>query len=378
MQAVIGVGAERTRAVRRGRVIVPRVRTATRAARGDLSRRTALAGLAALTLACRDRRGASGPPPTARAAAASPADAAPAERASKGPRTARGGPLPVFYDARQHTDANESFSPSAGKPAQVMASWQRLGVPLQVMPVTPATPELIARAHDRAYVDGVLGLTLPNGFGNKVKAVAETLPWTVGSFVSAAVWVAEHKGVAVSPTSGFHHARHGRGGGFCTFNGLMVAVRALQDRGLARRIGILDCDVHYGDGTDDILRRLDIKDVRHWTFGAEFSGLADGERFLKLLPGVLEGFENCEVVLYQAGADPFIDDPLGGVLTAAELQRRDELVFEYFAAAGIPIAWNLAGGYTRDAAGTIRPVLDIHDATLRACHAAYAGAARPA
>jgi hypothetical protein len=32
----------------------------------------------------------------------------------------------------------------------------------------------------------------------------------------------------------------------------------------------------------------------------------------------------------------------------------------------IPVAWNLAGGYQRDAAGTIRPVLTIHDNTLHA------------
>jgi acetoin utilization deacetylase AcuC-like enzyme len=82
-------------------------------------------------------------------------------------------------------------------------------------------------------------------------------------------------------------------------------------------------------------------------------------------------------VLYQAGADPFIHDPLGGVLTAEQLRRRDEIVFDWSASSAIPLAWNLAGGYARDAAGTIRPVLDIHDATLLACHAAYARVARP-
>ncbi len=76
-------------------------------------------------------------------------------------------------------------------------------------------------------------------------------------------------------------------------------------------------------------------------------------------------------MLYQAGADPFIDDPLGGVLTREQLRLRDRMVFQHFARAGIPLAWNLAGGYTRDAAGTIEPVLQIHDATLEECHAAY-------
>ena len=60
-----------------------------------------------------------------------------------------------------------------------------------------------------------------------------------------------------------------------------------------------------------------------------------------------------------------------GVLTREQLRTRDRLVFQHFARKRIPLAWNLAGGYTRDAAGTIEPVLQIHDATLHECHAAY-------
>jgi acetoin utilization deacetylase AcuC-like enzyme len=283
-------------------------------------------------------------------------------------------PLPVFYDPRQHTDANVSMSPSAGKPAQVMARWEASGIPIVRMPVAPATPEQLGLAHDRVYVDGVLAGQHNNGFGNRLPEVAATLPWTTGSMVSAAEYVARHGGVAISPTSGFHHARLRGGGGFCTFNGLMVAVRVLQTLGLARKIGILDIDMHYGDGTDDIIRRLDVRDIHHWTFGAHYGGLGGGDAFIRELPAVLAGFDDRDVVLYQAGADPFIDDPLGGVLTFAELRMRDRLVFRHFARTRVPLAWNLAGGYARDEAGTIAPVLAIHEATLEECSAAYAGA----
>ena len=57
---------------------------------------------------------------------------------------------------------------------------------------------------------------------------------------------------------------------------------------------------------------------------------------------------------------------------------RDRLVFRQFARTRIPLAWNLAGGYTLDEAGTIAPVLAIHQATLEECHAAYADADGPA
>lgn len=282
--------------------------------------------------------------------------------------------LPVFYDPRQHTDANVSTSPSAGKPAQVMARWEQSGIPIVRMPVMPATPEQFALAHDQGYVAGVLAGQYANGFGNRLPAVAATLPWTTGSLVSAAIHVARRGGVAISPTSGFHHAGHRSGGGYCTFNGLMVAARVLQTQGLARRIGILDIDMHYGDGTADIIVRLGVQDIHHWTFGEHHSERGTADTFMAELPGVLRGFDDRDLVIYQAGADPYIHDPLGGVLTGEQLRSRDRLVFRHFARTRVPLVWNLAGGYSRDAAGTIAPVLAIHQATLEECFAAYAGA----
>ena len=76
---------------------------------------------------------------------------------------------------------------------------------------------------------------------------------------------------------------------------------------------------------------------------------------------------DCDLILYQAGADPHINAPLGGFKTTAQLQCRDKLVFLLCHQSGIPVAWNLAGGYQRDADGGISPVLAIHDNTLMAC-----------
>lgn len=60
-------------------------------------------------------------------------------------------------------------------------------------------------------------------------------------------------------------------------------------------------------------------------------------------------------------------------MTTDQLARRDRIVFEAAKQAGLPLAWNLAGGYQRDDAGTIAPVLDVHRNTMRACEAVYAG-----
>jgi acetoin utilization deacetylase AcuC-like enzyme len=152
----------------------------------------------------------------------------------------------------------------------------------------------------------------------------------------------------------------------------MVTAAVLHAEG-ARRIGILDCDHHYGDGTDQIIEHLNAGAwVHHFTAGATYEKPEHATRFFAALPSVLDGFADCDVVLYQAGADPHIDDPLGGWLTTAQLEQRDAIVFERLNALEVPVAWNLAGGYQRDASGGIRPVLDIHDHTLQQCAASLA------
>lgn len=271
--------------------------------------------------------------------------------------------LPVFFTPLMVADSH-SYSPSAAKPARVLESWKRLSIPMELRAPVPATREQLHRAHDAAFVDGVLSLRRDNGFGNRNAQVAASLPHTSGAMLEAARCAIGNRRVAIAPVSGFHHAKFEEAGGFCTFNGLIVAALALLDAGLAMRIGILDCDHHYGDGTHDIIRRLSLADrIQHDTVGAREFDVEHAEPFLQSLGRRVGAFADCDVLLYQAGADPHIDDPLGGWLTDAQLIRRDRIVFESAAIIGLPIAWNLAGGYQEP----LRRVLDIHDNTLREC-----------
>ena len=80
------------------------------------------------------------------------------------------------------------------------------------------------------------------------------------------------------------------------------------------------------------------------------------------IPGHLEQLAGCGIVLYQAGADPHVDDPLGGFLTTAQLALRDWRVFDGLSQRGIPVAWDLAGGYQ----DPLSKVVAIHVNTMRA------------
>jgi acetoin utilization deacetylase AcuC-like enzyme len=278
--------------------------------------------------------------------------------------------IPVFYreEMLAHSD---SISPSAGKPRDVVAAWTAASLPIRIESYPAATLDELCRAHDPAYVRGVLSTKFPNGFGNRRPDVARSLPWTTGAMLAAAR-EALRSGVACAPVSGFHHARYAAGGGFCTFNGLTVTANALFSEGLVRRVMILDCDQHFGDGTEQILEQLGLEGtVENVSFGRWFGAPRDAGAYLADLNHQVARFADFDLVLYQAGADVHVEDPLGGVLTTEQMIERDRVVFEAAVQTGVPIAWNLAGGYQEP----LSRVVTLHVNTMHQCAQIYCGRA---
>lgn len=270
----------------------------------------------------------------------------------------------VYYSTAMNAENAQAFSPSASKPAKVIADWREKGFDLDVKKPLPVSGKTIAQAHNPDYVQGVLSCTTPNGFGNTDEDVAASLPFTVGAMVSATKFALKTGQPAAALCSGFHHAGYEGGSGFCSVNGLIVAAIEAKKAG-ANSVGILDLDQHYGNGTDNIIRKLNLKWVQHYTAGQH---RLEAEKFLADLPSMLrKKFHSCDVMIVQLGADPYIHDPLGGWMTMEQMERRDRIVFETFKQMGIGVAWNLAGGYSKDANGEITPVLAIHANSAKAC-----------
>lgn len=281
--------------------------------------------------------------------------------------------IPLLFNPLQTCDAG-SYSKSPGKAAALLKRWSQASDSMIEHHVSGvASRATIALAHSPKYVADVLDGQINNGFGNRLSEVALALPAQVGSLVDACRMVASSARklpVACSPTSGFHHAHHDRGAGYCTFNGLVIAAQDLVLHGLAKRVGILDCDYHFGDGTTSILDKIK-PGHPHWTAGERHQDEDDAEHFLAHLSTVVKSFVGCDLVIYQAGADQHIDDPLGGLLTTEQMAQRDRTVFWVCREYGLPLVWCLAGGYQTDAAGTIAPVLDLHHQTMQQCFAIY-------
>lgn len=250
--------------------------------------------------------------------------------------------IPVFYRPEMNSVVSEpSISKSSEKPGRFVEFAKRLSpTHIDIKDFDPVQPGDIGIAHDQDYVQGILACELPNGFMTFDKSVADSLPYTVGSMVAATFHALDNGGIACSPSSGFHHAGVDFGGGFCTFNGLMVAANLARVEGA--KVGILDCDAHFGNGTQNILDEFGNCGVIHRTMGKHFPCGQHAGGFIQWLLHAVKDMKDCDVVIYQAGADPWRNDPLGGQLSLYELALRDDIVFGQLK----NVAWNLAGGYS--------------------------------
>jgi acetoin utilization deacetylase AcuC-like enzyme len=178
-------------------------------------------------------------------------------------------------------------------------------------------------------------------------------------------------GVAMNLAGGTHHAFADRGEGFCVFNDVAVAIRMLQDEGRIRGAAIIDLDVHQGNGTHAIFAgdasvfTYSMHGGRNYPF-AKVTGcldveLEDGmgdEEYLALLattlPRVLSSAQP-DLVVYLAGADPYVGDRLGRLALSLDgLARRDAMVLTACREVGIPVAITIAGGYGREIGDTVQ------------------------
>jgi acetoin utilization deacetylase AcuC-like enzyme len=253
---------------------------------------------------------------------------------------------------------------------------------IDVVDARAAERSELGLAHDAAYLD-----RLAAGGLSRREELALGLPWSpelverarrsVGATLLAAD-AALADGVAANVGGGTHHAFRAAGRGFCVFNDVVVATRALRARCRARRVLVVDLDVHQGDGThaafldDPEGFAFSINGFRNYPFrrvpGDLELDLPDGtgddpylERLGRLLPQALAR-SRPDLCFYLAGADPYAGDRLGRLaLTQEGLAARDRLVRDALARAGVPVCVALAGGY----AEPIEDTVAINVRTLR-------------
>jgi acetoin utilization deacetylase AcuC-like enzyme len=233
-------------------------------------------------------------------------------------------------------------------------------------------PELVARIRT-----GELTRREERGLG---------LPWSpelversrrsVAGTVAAARFAAR-AGIGMNLGGGTHHAGRSFARGYCVFNDVAIALSRLREDGLAARAIVVDCDVHQGDGTADLLGpdpdcfTLSLHGARNYPFqripsdlDVDIAAATGDDRYLEALREALDyalDLARPEFAFYLAGADPWEGDRLGRLaLTKAGLRARDEYVVDRLRDAGAAVCIVLAGGYAEDVSDTV----DIHAATV--------------
>jgi acetoin utilization deacetylase AcuC-like enzyme len=245
-----------------------------------------------------------------------------------------------------------------------------------------ATDEQILRVHTFDYharvTEGHLSTKEVRRIGLPwSNALVERARRSVGGTI-AACRAALVDGMAINLGGGTHHAHPDFGAGYCIFNDAAIAARTTQAESLARRVVILDCDVHQGDGTAAIFA----VDPTVFTFSIHCDGnypshkgksdldiaLPNGTSDEAYLETLIEGVERAlaaaeaDLAIYLAGADPYRGDTFGRLsLSKVGLAKRDRIIFEACQTTGLPVAIVMSGGYARH----IEDVVDIHFQTVQ-------------
>lgn len=238
-----------------------------------------------------------------------------------------------------------------------------------------ATQRELEAAHDPDYVWAVLASNLDRKLARRVgfemtPAIAARSCAAVGGTLLAARRALE-VGRAVNLAGGSHHADRQGGRGFCVFNDVGVAANVLLGEGAIKRAAVVDLDVHQGDGTALIFAdeprvftaSLHCED--NWPREKPPSdldiGLSKGAGDAEYLPHVdrllarVFAAERPDIVFYNAGVDPHVEDRLGLLsLSDDGLQARDAKVVAACRSRDVPVVGVLGGGYSKDAASIAR------------------------
>ncbi|MBM3813225.1 MAG: histone deacetylase [Acidimicrobiia bacterium] len=255
----------------------------------------------------------------------------------------------------------------------------------------PAPDDDMLLVHDRGWLQ-----RLKNGTLSYEEVIRLEIPYSrqmVQAFFHAAGGTrlagesALRDGVGFNIGGGFHHAFPGHGEGFCAIHDVAVAIRSMQrDKRIVRAM-VIDCDVHHGNGTaaifaaDESVSTISLHQYNNYPNEKPPSSidihLADGTgdaEYLAKLADVcrvaIPGFRP-DIVFYIAGADPYMEDQLGGLaLTMEGLKQRDRIVLESSLKLKIPVAITLAGGYAMRTEDTVT----IHCNTAEAARETLADA----
>ena len=247
----------------------------------------------------------------------------------------------------------------------------------------PCSDETLRKAHSESYIRHIKNKTLDKneikkiGFPLVDSVIKRSLLATGGTVLASKLAI--HNGLACNTAGGSHHANFDGGAGYCVFNDVAVAAQYLLDRGLAKKILIVDLDVHQGNGSADIFKEnrnvftFSMHSKSNYPAKKSLSDLdvelddnMEDKEYMKILKFNLIKLnqENFDFVFYIAGVDIHFNDRLGNLKISDEgIKERDEIVTQNFFLKGIPLCGVLGGGYNKD----FNKLVELHSFLHQSC-----------
>lgn len=246
----------------------------------------------------------------------------------------------------------------------------------------------ILAVHEKEYVEQLLNLTLnPKaarkiGFPLSAALIERELRIANGTILGALK--SFETGVSFNIAGGTHHAYSNRGEAFCMLNDQAIAANYLLSNQLAKKILIVDLDVHQGNGTAEIFQNnqsvftFSMHGKSNYPFKKEISdldiALKDGttdadflNQLTATLPKLIEQ-QKPDFIFYLAGVDILASDKLGKLACTMEgCKKRDQFVLEICKKHEIPVQVSMGGGYSPD----IKTIIEAHATTFRVARTVF-------
>ncbi len=238
-------------------------------------------------------------------------------------------------------------------------------------------------SHSLEYINHIKNKTLDLKLQKKIgfpinDSVAKRSFVATGGTVLASKLALDSK-LACNTAGGSHHATFECGAGYCVFNDVAVATNYLKKKGYAKKVLIIDLDVHQGNGNSEIFKN----DKNVLTFSmhcasnypakksksdidVELNDHMEDEEYLNILHNNLKFLNNerYDFVFYVAGVDIHFEDRLGKLKISDDgINKRDQIVIENFYSKNTPLCGVLGGGYNK----SFEKLIELHSMLHKNC-----------
>ena len=248
--------------------------------------------------------------------------------------------------------------------------------------------QIVKVIHQKEYVDRLKHMKLDLSEVRKIgfhiyQQLVEREFIIAGGTIEGALKSLE-SGISFNIAGGTHHAHSSHGEAFCMLNDQAISARYLLDHQHAKKVLIIDLDVHQGNGTAEIFKKeervftFSMHGKKNYPFKKENSdwdiALEDDtgdEVYLNLLNDTLPRlFERADpdFVFYLSGVDVVDTDRLGRLgLSIEGCKKRDEQVLKFCHKRSLPAQCSMGGGYSKD----IKLIIEAHANTFRLAQQIY-------